>query len=229
MSKSVSFDAAAAARRERKASARAERLVDAGDVDAARRVTQRATLRTLADADAALDAAALGGAVTPSVFRAVKASWRLEAAATPPGSSAPPAWVVRFDAASPLARLQRAGMLDAAQVAAAHELARLHAHAVRPPKLTASYDGVTGVSFGEACWVDVHCDAYQRLAAGLSALLPVERRTVLEVVVHETPLHTLASTGFGPIRKQVRAEAAALQTLSLGLTRLALAWSEKRA
>lgn len=204
--------------------ARADAERRAGDDAAAAKREAKADGRFERALGQALDTAEALGAPAPSTFRAVKASWRVERAATPGGSNAAPAYVVRFAAQSPVARMARAGVLTPAQLGAAEELARLHAQAVKPPRVTASYDGVRGVSSGQACWVDVHCQAWQQLETGLAGLLPIERHVALEVVVHETPVSMIAAGGLISLRSAHRSEGAITQTLALALDRLRLIW-----
>ncbi len=227
----ASFDATAAARRVESADKRAGKLVeDGGDRAAADEIRAKADSSVQRRIDEMGKAAAETSAAMPNAFRAVKGSFRIERAATPPGYNSAPAWVVRFDGNSPIARLARPARvgdpapLDALHVRAASKLVRLHDRAVKPPAITASYDGPRAVSVGESCWIDVGCDAWAEMNAGLKALLPVERRVVLEVVVYDTPVSVLARSGLVPIAKPIRAEAAIVQTVRLGLERLSFVW-----
>jgi hypothetical protein len=194
------------------------------DPGRAREIVRRSAATVLHEADAVIEEARRAGAAAPAVERAVKTSFRVTVAPTPHGSNAAPAWVVRFDGSAPIERLSRGedAPLGPLHVSAARRLAVLHARALAPPALTASYDGPR--ARGRAEWSDERCDAWDAMRDGLRALLPVEARVVLAVVVYDTPVADLARAGVVTIRKTVRAEAAIVQTLALGLERLALTW-----
>jgi hypothetical protein len=217
------YDASAMSIRAAKNAARAAKLGEA-DPATARAILERSAKTVLREADAVIEEARREGAATPSVERAVKTSFRVTVAPTPHGSNAAPAWVVRFDGSAPIERLSRGedAPLEPLHVSAARGLAVLHARALAPPALTASYEGPR--ARGRAEWADERCDAWDTLRDGLRALLPVEARVVLAVVVYDTPVSDLARHGVVTIRKTIRAEAAIVQTLRLGLERLALTW-----
>lgn len=222
------FDADAAAARVDRAGARAQ-AQEPGDAAHAMKLVGKATATGYREMDDFERAALHVGAPLPSDFRLMKSSARIVRAATPPGYDSAPAWVVQFEGNSPIARLSRARpgeapALDGVHVGAASKLVRLHARAVKPPAVTASYDGPRAVSVGKTCWIDVACDDWAQMQEGLRVLLPVERFVVLEAVVHDTPIATLAARGVVQVTKRMRAEAAIVQTLRLGLERLALTW-----
>lgn len=193
------------------------------------RQVRRAVRRAAADLAQPLAEAERLGAAVPPLRALLQTSWRVERVDVPEGDEyieALPAYVVRFDGNAPLERLRRAGLLDEAQVAAGAKVVALYLAAVKPPKVTASYDGI--IAQGGAAprpWVEVGSDAWRTLNAALAALLPGERDVVMEVAVYETTVAVLAKRrGLVRFSKAVKAEAAVAQLLSCGLTRLAAHW-----
>lgn len=169
------------------------------------------------------------GAALPPVRALLKTSWRIEQVDVPAGDEfieALPAYVVRFDGNAPLERLRRAGVLEDHHVRAGEKVCALYLAAVKPPKVTGSYDGI--IAQGGAAprpWIERGTDAWRSLEAALSSLLPTEATVVLEVAVYETPIETLAKRrDLSKLTDMARAKGAITQTLSCGLVRLAMHW-----
>lgn len=169
------------------------------------------------------------GASVPEVRALLKASWRVVQVDVPKGEQyveASPAYVVQFDGNSPIERLKRAGLLNDGQVRAAAKFTGLWLQAVKPPKLTGSYEAVVAAG-GHAPrpWVDVASDAWKRLRGAMGAMLPVECEVVQEVAVFETPIEALAKRrDLVRFRDVDRAKGAATTYLSCGLLRLSYHW-----
>lgn len=222
----AAFDAHALSVRYAANVARAERVAREGEEERATEIRERALATVLREADKVIEEARKEGADTPTLERAVKASYRVTLAPTPWDSAAPPAWVVRFDGNGPVMRLANTDppALDQLHLSAARRLAALHHEALSPPAVTASYEGPRAGGRAEAR-SERRCDAWDEMRDGLRTLLPVEARVVLAVVVWETPIAHLVRGRLVPMAKSVRSEAALVQTLRLGLERLALRWS----
>lgn len=204
--------------------------VDAVDPDSKRgRKVQRALRRARADLMLPVAEAERLGAALPPVRALLKTSWRIEQVEVPVGEEfieALPAYVVRFDGNAPLERLRRAGVLEDHHVRAGEKVCALYLAAVKPPKVTGSYDGI--VAQGGAAprpWIECGTDAWKSLEKALSSLLPNEATVVLEVAVYETTIEALAKRGgLVNVKKMQKAEGAVVTLLSCGLLRLAMHW-----
>jgi hypothetical protein len=169
------------------------------------------------------------GASVPEVRALLKTSWRVIQVDVPQGEEfveAQPAYVIQFDGNSPIERLKKAGMLGDGQVRAAAKFTGLWLQAVKPPRVTGSYDAV--IAAGGAAprpWVDVFSDAWAKLSKAMGTMLPVESEIVQEVAVFETPIETIARrrdlVRFADVN---RAKGAATTLLSCGLMRLSYHW-----
>ncbi|WP_325059908.1 DUF6456 domain-containing protein [Vitreimonas sp.] len=193
------------------------------------RKVKQAVRRAVADIAQPMNEAERLGAALPPVRALLQTSWRVEQVDVPPGEEfieALPAYVVKFDGNAPLERLRRAGVLEDHQVRAGEKVCALYLAAVKPPKVTGSYDGI--IAQGGAAprpWVEVGSDAWQSLNEALAGLLPNEAEAVMEVAVYETTIETLGRRrSLVRFQERRKAEAGVVQLLSCGLTRLAMHW-----
>lgn len=201
----------------------------AGSSKKQRKKIERAMRRAAADLLLPIAEAERLGATLPPVRALLKTSWRLEVVDVPQGEKfieSRPAWVVRFDGNAPLERLRRAGVLDDHHVRAGEKVCALYLAAVKPPRVTGSYDGI--VAQGGAAprpWIETGTDAWKHLDAALRELLQTEATVVLEVAVYETPIETLAKRrDLVRLSDTARAKGAIVQSLFCGLSRLSRHW-----
>lgn len=169
------------------------------------------------------------GASVPEPQSLVKCSWTVQLVDVPTGPGSlerAPAYVVRFDGQSPIARLKRAGMLSEPQWRAAEKYAGLWWASMKLPRVTAAYDGMPrGGGAAPVGWIDTKRSAWSKLEAANARLLNVEQVAVSEVVVYETTIEALAKRpGLVRMRKLEKAQGAVTQLLSGGLTRLSAFW-----
>jgi hypothetical protein len=193
------------------------------------RKVKQAVRRAVADLAQPMSEAERLGATLPPVRALLQTSWRVEQVDVPAGDAfieALPAYVVKFDGNAPLERLRRAGVLEDHQVRAGEKVCALYLAAVKPPKVTGSYDGV--IAQGGAAprpWVEVQSDAWRQLNEGLAGLLRNEAEAVMEVAVYETTIEVLGRRrSLVRFQERRKAEAGVVQLLSCGLTRLAMHW-----
>lgn len=223
------YDIEREARRAEGVAAKVERLRARGRDAEAQEALRRGGRRLKSTLAMEVANAEKRGANVPDTHTLLKCSWMVQLVDVPTGPGSmdrAPAYVVRFDSQSPIARLRRSGMLNEPQARAAEKYAGLWWASMRLPRVTAAYDGMPrGGGAAPIGWIDTKRAAWAKLEATSAALLKEEQLVVSEVVVYETPIEALAKRpGLVRVRKLERATGAVVQLLSSGLSRLSSFW-----